>query len=599
MKTGRIVGLTVLLVLGLGVILALPKLANPALPKREPLTRVVTLKQGWDPQMTAEYHYKPQGTFLLPLAWIKSLEAGFFTDKKLTDPEILNGMRYITDGVAPDQYNPSGLPVGWAEGTWASPQPVVPGQPPPRPGTNIGFNCSTCHTGQLNYKGVGIRIEGGGSLADAEAFQDMVGKAILSTELLPWKKKRFIADVSKSTGASQQDVEVALHRAFLKAVEGVKQSFFAPLYSPASYGRLDALQRIANTLFADDLMEPKNNHRGDAPVKYPYLWDISRLDWVQYNGSVRQPMMRNVGEALGVKAQTALVDPKTGQAIPEPARWNSSVNTGNLFWMENFLHSLRAPVWPAEILGDIDPGKAAHGRDLFAKNCAGCHGIHVDQTQTPAEWKVTMIPLKHIGTDPTAATNFATYTYSAAKLGVSQPLNGADGLKYMTEHVRDFQYDQLKLSEEDRKTWNGFGRKGIVRSPLAYKARPLVGIWASPPYLHNGSVPTLYDLLSPIRPATFTVGSREYDPIKMGYSTEKFPAGKVFETQAKGNSNAGHWFANGDRAGRLGPEFSEADRWALVEYLKSAKYEDYPCTDWRTKAVLEGEICGRTPMPKE
>jgi mono/diheme cytochrome c family protein len=588
MKAGRIVGLTLVLVLGLGVILALPKLANPVLPKREPLTRVVTLDQGWDPQMSARYHYTAQGTFLLPLAWMKSLEAGFFTSKKLTDPEILNGMRYITDGVTPDpKTNPDGLPIGWAVASWSSPQPGGGAA-----SANVGFNCSTCHTGQLNYKGTGIRIEGGGSLADAEAFQDMVGKAILSTELLPWKKTRFVDEVSKATGMSSEAVSTALHGAFLKAVDGVKQSFFAPLYSPASYGRLDALQRIANTLFADDLMEPKNNHRGDAPVKYPYLWDISRLDWVQYNGSVRQQMMRNVGEALGVKAQTALVDPKTGQAIPEPARWNSSVNTENLFWMETSLHGLRAPVWPAEILGPIDAPKAAHGHDLFAQKCAGCHGIHVNQTVTPAEWKVTMIPLEHIGTDPTAATNFADYKYSAAKLGGGE-INGAEGLKLVTTKVKAFQYDRLGLTPEQRAAWDGFGRQGEVRSPKAYKARPLVGIWASPPFLHNGSVPTLYDLLSPIRPATFTVGSREYDPIKVGYSTEKFPAGKTFETQGKGNSNAGHWFVDGARPGKLGPQFSEADRWALIEYLKSATYADYPCTDAVTKAPLGGANCGQ------
>ena len=77
MKAGRIVGLTVLLALGIGVILALPKLANPALPKREPLTRVVTLNQGWDPQEAARYHYTAQGTFLLPLAWIQGRDFVF------------------------------------------------------------------------------------------------------------------------------------------------------------------------------------------------------------------------------------------------------------------------------------------------------------------------------------------------------------------------------------------------------------------------------------------------------------------------------------------------------------------------------------------
>ena len=586
MRLGRIVGLLVLAALIVGGWLLVSKLSNPQLPRPEKVTRVVSLDQGWSPEMAERFHHTAQGTFLLPVAWLNHMEAGFFTSKKLTDPEILGGLRYITDGVKAGPLNPQGYPVGWAAASWSSPQPGGGA-----PSNNVGFNCATCHTGQLNYKGTAIRIEGGGSLSDAGAFQDMVGKAILSTELLPWKKKRFIEGVSKDLGLPPATVEAQLHGAFLKAVEGTKQSFVKPLYSEAAFGRLDALQRIANTLFADDLMQPSNNRPGDAPVKYPYLWDIGRLDWVQYNGSVRQPMMRNVGEALGVKAQTALVNLK-GEANPEPARWNSSVMVENLFWMENSLHSLHAPNWPADVLGPIDAGKAARGRDLFAKACAGCHGIHVNAAAEPVEWKVTMIPLEHIGTDPTAAENFAHNTYDASKLGAGT-IDGATGLKLVTDQVKGFQYDRLKLDPAARKAWDGYGREGLVRAPLAYKARPLVGIWASPPYLHNGSVPSLFDLLSPTRPSTFPVGAREYDPVKVGYSIAKFGGARTYKTAMKGNSNAGHWFADDARAGKLGPGFSEADRWALVEYLKSATYADYPCTDAQTKQPLSGPACGR------
>jgi hypothetical protein len=104
---------------------------------------------------------------------------------------------------------------------------------------------------------------------------------------------------------------------------------------------------------------------------------------------------------------------------------------------------------------------------------------------------------------------------------------------------------------------------------LAYKARPLDGIWATAPYLHNGSVPTLYDLLLPPaqRPKTFNLGSRRFDPKHVGFVTA--PAADnpfVFKVEAadgsmiQGNSNQGHDYG--------AAALSEHQRLALVEYLK-------------------------------
>ena len=88
------------------------------------------------------------------------------------------------------------------------------------------------------------------------------------------------------------------------------------------------------------------------------------------------------------------------------------------------------------------------------------------------------------------------------------------------------------------------------------------GVWATAPFLHNGSVPTLYDLLLPAaaRPRTFTAGWREFDPVRVGFRTDPFPCGFVFDTSLPGNSNAGHEYGGG---------LTDAERWALVEYLKS------------------------------
>lgn len=99
---------------------------------------------------------------------------------------------------------------------------------------------------------------------------------------------------------------------------------------------------------------------------------------------------------------------------------------------------------------------------------------------------------------------------------------------------------------------------------LHYKARPLNGIWASAPYLHNGSIPNLDELLK--RPAerskaSFRVGSRDFDPVKVGFKTD---SGEEFNPNLPGNTNGGHDYHHTD-----GRSFSETERRQLIEYLKS------------------------------
>lgn len=91
-------------------------------------------------------------------------------------------------------------------------------------------------------------------------------------------------------------------------------------------------------------------------------------------------------------------------------------------------------------------------------------------------------------------------------------------------------------------------------------------MWASAPYLHNASVPTLWDLLTDAdkRPRTFYIGNREFDPVKVGYvSAPGGPHSFLMDTSRKGNGNGGH---TGDRFGTTLPD---SDKWALIEYLKT------------------------------
>ena len=133
-----------------------------------------------------------------------------------------------------------------------------------------------------------------------------------------------------------------------------------------------------------------------------------------------------------------------------------------------------------------------------------------------------------------------------------------------------------KYSEADYLDLIGYRELPIPRLPEnVYKAAPRDGVWATPPFMHNGSVPNLYEMLLPANERTkkFYVG-REFDPVKVGLDTSGKSGKFLLDTELRGNSNAGHSFENGPRgSGVIGPLLSEEQRWALVEYLKSIPEE--------------------------
>ena len=117
-----------------------------------------------------------------------------------------------------------------------------------------------------------------------------------------------------------------------------------------------------------------------------------------------------------------------------------------------------------------------------------------------------------------------------------------------------------------------------TKGKKVYRAKTLVGIWATAPFLHNGSVPSIYDLLHAAaqRPATFTTGQREYDPVRLGYQQDptKYvgPGGSaptVFDTKLPGNSNAGHEW-------EFYPTLTDEQRYQIIEFLKTYTSELFP-----------------------
>lgn len=344
---------------------------------------------------------------------------------------------------------------------------------------------------------------------------------------------------------------------------------------------------------------PENHGPSDAPVSYPFLWDTPRLDWVQWNGSVSSVIERNVGEVLGVFAHLQL----TG--TPETGQFTSTANIQNLDRLEQMLADLSAPPWPADILGPIDQTKAARGKELYAANCAMCHHERIDgqfPLTDPNEFGRRFIRTKmitafppdkdKIGTDPTMVANFAHRLVDPGPLRPHLPeemreqpkVHAAIVLRVavmavVTRKLHEAGVPEDEIEEQIVALSGGRDPHALPPNIAGYKARPLNGIWATAPYLHNGSVPSLYQLLLPEdqRVKSFHVGDGQFDPVHVGYRTEKSPGSFEFRAVTadgqpiRGNSNLGHsgkYYTQAKQPDDTFRNFTDEERWALVEYMK-------------------------------
>jgi hypothetical protein len=306
-------------------------------------------------------------------------------------------------------------------------------------------------------------------------------------------------------------------------------------------GRVDAFGSARAFLFEpeDSTFVPKN------PVSYPFLWGLHRTGWFHYDNNTTSILQRNFGQALGVGA---VYDPKTN---------SSTLNPRNLYRLEELATKLKPPAWPKEILGAIDQESAKRGMVHFDNLCSNCHGKGSDTGIFNQKNK--MFDVKALGTDPGRAQVFAE------KLD-GTPFATLIGDKMQVVMDQSFKDNNLTPEEKEkfaRAPWEGSAVVKVQWEGLGkYSARPLNGIWATGPFLHNGSVPTLDDLLQPAskRPEKFVVGNREFDPIKLGYVSDRKDQEPNFNTQIDGNHNTGHEY---------GTKLEEKDRKDLLEYLKS------------------------------
>jgi hypothetical protein len=173
----------------------------------------------------------------------------------------------------------------------------------------LGITCAACHTGELFYNGKAIRIDAGPSLIDLQKFTEALGLADNLDLLRSFALPPVCGQGARTQSPACRPSALASRRSSTISIpvlpSSKRRSHLFP--TPEGYGRTDALARIGNFVFGTELNNNKNLVVGDGPVNFPPVWDASWMDWVQYNGSIQQPMGRNVGEALGVRSRINLL----------------------------------------------------------------------------------------------------------------------------------------------------------------------------------------------------------------------------------------------------------------------------------------------------
>jgi hypothetical protein len=246
---------------------------------------------------------------------------------------------------------------------------------------------------------------------------------------------------------------------------------------------------------------------------FPSIWNQGPREGMQlhWDGNNTKVEERNKSAAFG-----------TGTTPP-------TIDLAQIGRIEDWLVTKKPPPFPFP----TDAGLAAKGAAVYKEYCADCHGVSGSDFSGKYVGQVTPIAL--IGTDRHRLDN---YTYD---LAVNQATLYA-GYPWRFTHFR---------------------------KTFGYANMPLDGLWLRAPYLHNGSVPTLRDLLEPgaKRPKTFYRGNDLYDAQKVGFVADVAQEGErkffAFDVTVPGNGNAGH------EGKRYGTELPAAEKSALLEYLKT------------------------------
>ena len=386
----------------------------------------------------------------------------------------------------------------------------------------VWLNCAVCHTGTYREAPEGERVIVPAMPSNNLDFHGFVNFIFNSAADERFSNNRMMAEI-EALGADLSLVERLLYRLLVipETRDGLLQrrhrlGRVIAQQPPWGPGRVDTFNPYKALIFNYDMTRlPKRELIGTSDFPAIFLQgprEGMQLHWDGNNPSLQE---RNLSAALGAGVNPTTVD---HDAIGRVALW---------------LKTLESPPHPQR--SQLDQELAARGQKIYLRECADCHGYASD----------------------------AGYRFEGERLGKVEPIeNVGTDPKRLDSYTQELMANQYTLFAADPK-WH-FQH---FRKTNGYANAPLDGLWLRGPYLHNGSVPSVWALLLPPgqRPKTFTRDTDVVDLTNGGYIyTSCDPAthkdGFCFDTSLPGNSNSGH---------RYGTLLNWEEKRALLEYLKT------------------------------
>ena len=509
--------------------LALGLLMGPAVKVAYADTRIL-LDSGLSPDELEVYWHATEmdpkaDVGLIPEAWFRALE-GYDGGLLLENLE--------REGLSANRTDPQGLPIGFgAENGW------------------VGKNCAACHSAEIHYQGTVMLVPGAPNSLAGGFVGDRLTRALAATaadgdRLAAFQDRVLGPYASKAERAAlEAEIRHGLDSYWGDTPENMMADFSAQDRAYETEGTRLVSGDHPFVSVRNAWMGPQNYFAGGSFVDIPQIWDVEKQASIHHNGNTNSVLGRNIISAIATFYAPSL------EAIMD-------ADPRRLGKIGKISEKIEAPLYPEDVFGPIDREKASLGAELYAQHCIACHA------PTLPDGEVTDLPrysAAETGTDEAYFNVFEVPVRDIAGVD-EQPYDQA--LMAVIADFRKKWFERYEITDEEAAQleavdpyWN-FERVWI--------GRPMSGIWATAPYLHNGSVPTMYHLLLPAseRPAQFTYFSREYDPVNMGFKWDEpldaAPLLATYDTTVRGRGNQGHEY---------GTSMTDDERYALIEYLKT------------------------------
>jgi mono/diheme cytochrome c family protein len=396
------------------------------------------------------------------------------------------------------------LPVGFTKKTIGFPR--------------IANNCAVCHTMKYRTspaaKPVFVPL-GPAHTSNVEAFFRLLIDCAKDPRFTP---DNILLQINLATKLDWIDqllyrfLVIPITKKRLLEREQQFQWIYNEAYPDWGRGRDDAMNLTKYFMIAAD--PPDDGSFG--PTDFPAIWNLKKYDPIA--GEAVPQRMNLAGDSWD--AYSVVMDSALGLMGAEPHDKENFVS--HVQWITDYAKRTPAPVFPFP----IDENKSRAGKVIFDQHCDRCHGEEHELVGRP-------MPLAEVGTSRDRIDTWGK---------------------------------EFAIKANQVATDMGLERRGLVEEDLiGYNVPHLDGIWLRAPYLHNGSVPSLRDLLTPPaqRPELFFRGYDVYDAVNVGFiaqGPEAEKAGTPHDVMRKGNGNQGHAF---------GTDLQNSEIEALLEYLKS------------------------------